>query len=335
MKSLLCIVRFFTLFYVILLADQVQAQSDAGSEQKSISAGSKQIYIAAELACIGHDPAFPLDGTYSLENTLDLTGMNFTGIGNEQKPFAGSFYGNGHSIIGLSAKSNQDYTGLFRVIGKGALVQDLVIQAGLVQGKAYTGLLAGCNQGSIKNCCVQGQITGTHDVGGLVGINGKYGQIYTSQAIGIVKGDRYEIGGLVGCNLGYITDSLADIKVQGARVVGGLVGMNDETGHIEHCLTKGEVNGQYFVGGIAGHNWFRGIIHHCIAQADVMGEECVGGLAGANYAQAQIMKSSTSSKVQGTYHVGKVVGDNRGYVTYNLQIQDKWSSKIIKLSGKQ
>jgi hypothetical protein len=304
----------------------------AEASQVLSSAECKPIHTAEELANIGRESGFPLDGIYSLEKDLDLSQVVFESIGSEKKPFQGTFYGNGHSLMHLSIKSNRDYTGLFGLLGKRALIQDLVIQKGEVQGKAYTGLLAGCNQGTIKNCYAAGQVRGTNNVGGLVGINGQGGQIDASQAIGEVKGRSYEVGGLVGCNLGYIVDSRSEANVEGIRLVGGMVGTNDETGQILHCIAFGRVSGKYWVGGLVGHNWFRGQIIHCMAKAIVIGEEYVGGLVGFNYAQACITKSSSTSTVQGDQHVGMVVGGNRGVISYALGIEDKWSDSTKKLT---
>jgi hypothetical protein len=287
----------------------------------------KQIHTADDLAKIGRESGFSLDGIYSLEKDLDLSQIDFAGIGSEKEPFQGTFYGNSHILIHLSIRSNRDYTGLFGVLGKHALIQDLVIQQGEVQGKAYTGLLAGCNLGNIKNCYAAGQVIGTNNVGGLVGINGQDGHIHASQAIGDVKGRSYEVGGLVGCNLGVIVDSRSQAHVEGTRLVGGLVGTNDESGQILHCIAFGKVSGKYWVGGLVGHNWFRGEISHCMAKANVIGEEYVGGLVGFNYAQACITKSSSASSVQGDRYVGIVVGGNRGTIGYGLDIEDKWSDR--------
>jgi hypothetical protein len=329
-QQLLHMLRGYLMVCLATLNTPSFGQSDVLNVPRIAATASKQIYTASELVCIGNDPNFPLDGAYSLGNALDLSALSFAGIGSSEEPFVGSFYGNGYAIVGLCVKQNQDYTGLFRVIGQGALVQDVLIQGGVVQGRAYTGLLAGYNQGSIKKCTVQGKVSGTNDVGGLVGINGKQGEIHNSKALGIVKGSLYEVGGLVGCNLGYIADSRTAIQVQGVRLVGGLAGINDETGIIEHCLAKGKINAEYFVGGLVGHNWFRGKVMHCIAQAEVIGKEFVGGLAGFNYAQAQLLKSSSACVVQGTQYIGKVVGGNRGLISYGLVLQDRWGSRVAK-----
>ena len=288
----------------------------------------KAIHTAEELASIGQKPEFPLDGVYSLENDLDLRELDFCPIGNAATPFQGTLYGNHHVLMHGCIKCNQENTGLFGVVGQKALIQELYIKDGWVQGKANTGLLVGCNQGVLQYCYARGQVAGSDNVGGLVGINMPSGRIEHAQFTGTIKGRTHEIGGLVGCNLGYILASRAQAIVEGVRLVGGLVGTNDETGQILHCVALGTIQGKYWVGGLVGHNWFKGQVIHCIAKATVIGQEYVGGLVGCNYAQACISKSSSAGTVTGNKHTGQFVGSNSGMITYNLDITDTWRNRL-------
>jgi len=54
-------------------------------------------------------------------NDATSTEDNFTAIGNNSKPFKGTFDGDGHIVSGIRIhKSGNDYQGLFSYIGSGA-----------------------------------------------------------------------------------------------------------------------------------------------------------------------------------------------------------------------
>lgn len=123
---------------------------------------------------------------------------------------------------------------------------------GNVQWKTvYTGVLAGKNSGTIKNCAVSGYRLS--------------GNAYS--------GTTYYLGGLVGCNEGLIQACSADIpSITGTSTyarsycAGGLVGMNDGSGQIRQSYAIGsikltEIRGSAVISGFAGEN--RGVIRNC------------------------------------------------------------------------
>ena len=90
-------------------------------------------------------------------------------------------------------------------------------------------LITGCglvesSNGGISNCYATASVTGTTDIGGLVGWN--YGTISDSYSTGSASGDD-EIGGLVGRNFNTITNCYSTGGVTGTGwTIGGLVGDN-------------------------------------------------------------------------------------------------------------
>ena len=116
---------------------------------------------------------------------------------------------------------------------------------GNVQWKTvYTGVLAGKNSGTIKNCAVSGyRLSGS-----------------------AYSGSTYYLGGLVGCNEGLIQACSADIpSITGASTyarsycAGGLVGMNDGSGYIRQSYALGsikltEIRGSAMISGFVGDN---------------------------------------------------------------------------------
>ncbi len=98
------------------------------------------IRSADELAKIGRDGAYPLDGDYVLVIDLDLSDKNWTPIGGAEGRsgeyrgnfvFSGTFDGRGHKINGLhidAEASSTSYWGLFGSVGSGSKTEPAIIQ---------------------------------------------------------------------------------------------------------------------------------------------------------------------------------------------------------------
>ena len=98
--------------------------------------------------------------------------------------------------------------------------------------------------------------------------------------VGMVGGSvvgKWEVGGLVGRNIGTISNSYATGSVTGNESVGGLVGFNEGT--VSNSYATGSVTGD-FVGGLLGYNNF-GTVSNSYATGSVTGNS-VGGLIGVN-----------------------------------------------------
>jgi hypothetical protein len=104
--------------------------------------------------------------------------------------------------------------------------------------KSGTGGLVGTNlEGSILGCHAAGDVFGDYKIGGLIGYNEGY--ISDSSAIGNVL-IGYEIGGgFVGENRGRILASLSRGSLLGLEFLGGFAGVND--GRISNCYSTGSV----------------------------------------------------------------------------------------------
>ena len=331
-KTMVRILSLCMVFCLYILPAWASTQEEAPENREELEqAHARLICTAEDLASIGHKAAFPLDGIYRIENDIDLTGVKLGPIGDEKKPFRGKIYGGCHVITQLHISHSGDNVGLFGVLAKGALVQDLYLENGTVKGKSRLGLLVGWNKGTIRDCYATGKAQGIDNIGGLVGMNDQDGQLINCQAFCQVLGKRYEVGGLVGCNRGYIIDGRAQGAVKGTRLVGGFVGTNDEDGQLIHCMALGKAVGKYWVGGLVGHNWFRAKIVHCMAVVEAIGEAYVGGLAGFNYAEAMIARSTATGPVTGDIYTGVFVGGNRGTITYGPKVrEDRWSTRPQK-----
>lgn len=247
-----------------------------------------------------------------------------TSSGFQGTSFKGVFDGNGHIISNLTiTASSKDYIGFFGHIGSGGQVTNVGIEDVSIAGGYYVGGLAGLvgdppvgNYALINGCYVTGSVSGTNDVGGVIGLNTR-GAIADCHMTGSATG-FYSVGGLVGRNGSSITSCYATASATGTAEnghshVGGLVGEN--SGSITSCYATGavivtEIITQYFSmtssGGLVGRN--SGTVTSCYAAGSVSGYYNVGGLAGLNYASITNCYSTGLVSSTRTASVGGLVG---------------------------
>ena len=240
-----------------------------------------------------------LSKNYKLANDLDLTGINFPGIGTATHPFTGRFDGQNKTISNVNVTvTGENNVGFFGVI-RGATIRSLNLTNVTITGKEKVGGLVGYAQveldksdlsknvaNLIGGCTVSGTVSGEKQAGGLVGLNeGKTdldtlfsiaSTIDKSSADVIVTG-KDMTGGLVGENTGTITKSAATGAVTGTTMTGGLVG--DNTGDIYDSHAEGAVTGNNHTGGFAGSS--TGTVKNCYSLGAVTGTDYTGAFAGS------------------------------------------------------
>jgi hypothetical protein len=162
----------------------------------------------------------------------------------------------------------------------------------------------------IKNLGVTASyIKGENNVGGLVGYN-YVGKIINSHFIGVVTG-RDTVGGLAGVNdnTGTISNSHFNGTVTGEMYVGGLVGTNRST--VSNSYSVGTFTGKMYVGGLVGTNRSVGTnistVSNSYSAGTVTGENHIGGLAGLNN-NGTVEKSYFIGTVDGGSVVGGLAG---------------------------
>lgn len=236
-----------------------------------------------------------------LECDLDLSGTGFEGI----PIFSGHFDGNYHTVRGINLSHDGSVQGFFRYLTEAAHVEDLDLE-GLIlpQGsRAMVGALAGSNAGHIENCTFNGTLSGSEQVGGLVGINTVTGVLERCSVKGNVYGNHF-VGGLAGENNGVIrncvnsaqvnttpqqnTIEISDITMETLTSsespntvtdIGGMAGVN--SGVIRSCRNYGDVGYSqigYNIGGISGTQ--TGYLFKCKNLGSISGRKEVGGIAG-------------------------------------------------------
>ncbi|MDY6036925.1 MAG: GLUG motif-containing protein, partial [Paludibacteraceae bacterium] len=137
-----------------------------------------------------------LDESGNLAVTSD-TRLDWIPIGNSDRPYTGTFDGQGYTISGLYFNdSSKDYVGLFGELRKGK-IQNTGIVDSYFNGKNNVGGLCGeYYNGSISYCYNTGAVSGNSYVGGLCGYayNSSISYCYNT---GAVSGSLY-VGGLCG-----------------------------------------------------------------------------------------------------------------------------------------
>ena len=174
-----------------------------------------------------------LSGFYVLGTDIDATatsgwnsGAGFAPLGSFSAAFTGVFDGLNNTITGLTInRPSHPYVGLFSN-----------------------------NSGTIRNIGLSGgSVTGSVDVGALVGYN--TGTVYNSYATASVSSTSSQVGGLVGeTDGGSISNSYATGTVSGTNYVGGLVGYMPVGGAISDSYAGGNVTATGFDdGGLVGY----------------------------------------------------------------------------------
>jgi len=171
------------------------------------------------------------------------------------------------------------------------------------------GGLIGSNNGTVSYCYSSCDVNGT-SCGGLIGTVLKAGTVTYSHATGNVTGS-YDLGGLVGASFGPVSSSYAtgDVSGTGNRI-GGLIGVSLK-GDVSHCSATGHVNGDNQIGGLIGENYVD--ISLCHAIGNVTGTSNLGGLVGKNLEPVSL--SYATGDVSGDYWIGGLIGDNEGNVS--------------------
>lgn len=237
----------------------------------------------------------------SLEADLDLTDTGFNGI----PIFSGIFEGNGHRITGLNLEGNGSIQGLFRYLTGSAVVQNLSVHGSLNPegSRNEIGAIAGSNAGQILNCSFSGTVSGSENIGGLVGVNTVTGLIENCNTDGVVHGDHF-VGGIAGKNNGVIRGCTNRAEVN-TTVQQNSVEISDIT---MDTLTNSEaVNTVTDIGGICGTS--SGVIRDCVNHANVgyqhMGYN-IGGIAGTQ--SGYMLDCANHGQILGRKEVGGIVG---------------------------
>lgn len=211
--------------------------------------------------------------TIRLENDIDFSNISHDSLWRDDKrknPFKGSFLGYGHSISNLTISSGNHRLGLFRTVGDGAVIQDLILENVIVEASGTTdayAALAGYADGKImfNNITVQsGRIAGYNYVGGIAGeVEGSKPVtfLYCTNYASVVASNNDAAGILAhsGASGGITLDTCTNYGeiISKAGHSGGIAGYlgnnNDDPAQtVQSCLNFGKISTEGNAGGIVG-----------------------------------------------------------------------------------
>lgn len=248
--------------------------------------------------------------TVTLGENIDISGSEWTPVGDATNAFAGTFDGQGKIISGLSITSGAGgYKGLF-----------------------------GNNTGSVKDFTISGSIgsadayltSGFDNIGGAVGYNnGTVSGVTGNVKVYVKTNAIYAVGGIVGRNgnNGIITKCINKADIEGTKNVGGIVGNNYNT--VSMCVNTGNItsNGgqeKNFIGGIVGlsgdkKKTYTSTITSCYSTGNITNTagKGIGGIAGMGDGATTITNCYAIGAVSGYGYVNPTIGQIEGVASYN------------------
>lgn len=211
------------------------------------------------------------DINITLDKNIDLTGKAWTPIGTDyDNSYKGTFDGGGHTITGLIFTTNDEFAGLFGLLNRAGTVKNVVMEGvQITSNQIYGGSIGGVvgsSWGTIENCSVSGNVSGTVYVGGVVGVQ-IGGSITGCSSSATVKG-TVDVGGVAGqtnssatLTACYATGNvIIEINPKKNIAGGSLVGMNAGISLLA-CYATGNVTstgsstGKVHIGGFLGNNY--------------------------------------------------------------------------------
>ena len=245
-----------------------------------------------------------LAGTFKLG--ADMTADEVALAKGQTSYVTGTFTGN---LIGASdGKPFAIYdlkTALFDNLTK-ATVKDIDLKAVAIKSQDDTASLAKVATNSqISNVAVEGQLTGSKSVAGLVA-KAQDTEISNSSFTGSIQAKHtdaspYYVGGIAGLLSGNkakidkvaVDTSISSNARNNDQFAGGIVGKVQSGALVSHALASGTIlNTTTYprVGGIAGSTWQNGRIHHVVSMVNT-GDGY--GITGDQYKGADIKDAST------------------------------------------
>lgn len=195
-----------------------------------------------------------------LGSDISIVNQYLVPIGTEERPFIGTFNGNGHTITccGIGQSETADNVGLFGY-AKNSTIKSVTIVTQKVVGQRSVGVVCGsAYRTNISDCKTSGQIKGLECVGGIVGC-ACYGGIADCYFVGQVSAHESLSGGIVGyLEFGGVVRSYAGGQVSGRSAVNPISGNMTEDVMVSECadrvniVIEGKDNRQN--GGVAATN---------------------------------------------------------------------------------
>ena len=321
-----------------------------------------EIDTPEELAKIGVDKEYPLDGNYILTADIDLGGD--TNPWNPIGTFTGTFDGAGHTISGLyiagdsSADGNDRGLSLFSCLGSGGTITNLTVDGKIDPEDCHGsfGGIVGENDGTVSNCISDVDIKNTTVyaegiIGGVVASAEDGSTVENCRYTGTIdvtynkNNNSMGMGGVVGqasdCTIRNCENAGT---VQTNIWKGGIVGRNNGGAQVLNCRNSGIVESNNPAagagsGGIVGDNY--GVIRdsYNASTGIVTGGSATGGVTAKNAAEnggatCIVENCYNAGTVRGSGDVGGVVGHNNSSVNgYTATVKSSYNTGTVINDG--
>ncbi|MCR5635575.1 MAG: bacterial Ig-like domain-containing protein [Clostridiales bacterium] len=269
------------------------------------------------------DADLKLNDTSELQKWGEHPEINYTfipkntwsSIGSKDKPFNGSFDGNGHTIYGIFILSNKDYVGLFGCTGNSAAISNLNIRDSYICGNDYVGSVSGFNGGSAIGCTSNATVTGEKNIGGICGFNTgaiskciNSGKVYGNDNIGGISNVVTSTDGNAVIDRCFNSGNISADNILAGGILGmGYVGYGTSL-DISDCYNTGNITAKMDVGGIVGMTYIeqgKCNISRVYNVGDVSGDSLVGEIVGCKDNKF----SNISAEIKNCYYLIKDNGD--------------------------
>ncbi len=268
--------------------------------------------------------------TVRLGADIDLGYAEWIPIGNSEHPFNGSFYGQGHKILGMKINAKSSYVGLFGNLS--GIAEDFSVMNATVwtnNDYEYIGLVAGYVTGTLSKVKSEGFIDTAvaKYVGGIGGYNAVSSAVFKDlESSATVNGGDYT-GGIYGSiksnGVVFADGMISTGNINGGGYTGGIFGYIEgkDGSNIKSAKVSGSVSGSYYVGGIAGKAVKTSITSCSNEGAEISADDCLieadkffvylGGYVGYGYS---ISGCVNRSHINYTSR-GRYTGGIAGYLT--------------------
>ena len=330
-------------FYNITL-DKNKGYTDDGQGNYTVTTADGLMNVA-ELVNGGKT-----DINITLDTDLDLTGKEWTPIGNYEKQYTGTFNGGGHTITGLTVTGSDQYAGLFGRIGSGGTVKNVKLEGVKIESdndmSSVGGVAGDSYDGNIENCSVSGSVSGNNGTaGGVVG-NQQKGSITGCSSSATVNAGIAAGGVAGGTNIGasltgcYATGDVTLVSNDiGTCYAGGVVGNNGSSSTLKACYAWGSVTGSkssgtVYVGGVTGSNDL-GTLTACYhAKGTVNGPAgTTGGVAGRNFKDSMFGGGIITACYWGGNGQEQGIGEDQVGTGETTKVDGDWQNAVTQMNA--
>ena len=335
LSLLLAILLCFSCFSIISFAEETDNEHIT-----TVPDGYVGIYTKDDLFAVRENPS----GKYILMNNIVFndadyenggdfynSGKGWEPIGTSSTPFRGSFNGNKYAIVNLQINNPQEnYQGLFGYTRNASIYAVNLRDANIV-GCYSVGGIAGYFEANIAstslyNCTCTGNITGSGNVGGIVGSSASSASSKESAYVYVkmcsnsaqIKGTEY-VGGIVGHT--------------SARYYGNSYGTYNEYSYVQNCVNSGDVICSNFsAGGIigcanstsnSGTGSYRPVtIKNCYNIGNISAKTNAGGIVGETNSYNEIMNSYSIGTIVAESNFGGCFGNTPKTMRFCYYLED-------------